>query len=144
MKILAPIDGSKHSRKSLEFACKFACMYGAKLIVLHVLHESPGSDTLTLGSASVTIEASQDDLDTAAAGLFEAAREVAEAAGCTDVATVAMGGHPAQKILQYASKHEVDIIVTGSRGLSDLKGLLLGSVSHRINNLADCTCITVR
>lgn len=144
MKILAPIDGSAHSKKALEFACKFARMYDGELTVLHVIHEAPGSDTLTLGAASVTIEASQQDLDKAAAELFAAAREVAAQAGCPDIKTIVVGGYPAQQILNYANKHRVDIIVIGSRGRSDFKGLLLGSVSHRINNLAECTCITVR
>lgn len=144
MKILAPIDGSEHSKKALEFACRFARMYQASLIVLHVLHEAPGSDTLVLGGASVTVEASREDLEKAAAGLFAAAREVAAQAGCTDIETVVRGGYPAQQILKFAKKNHVDIIVMGSRGRSDFKGLLLGSVSHRITNLAECTCITVR
>jgi nucleotide-binding universal stress UspA family protein len=32
----------------------------------------------------------------------------------------------------------------GSRGLSDLKGLMLGSISHKVANSAPCTVITVR
>jgi len=32
----------------------------------------------------------------------------------------------------------------GTRGLSDLKGLFVGSVSHKVSHLADCSCITVR
>ena len=144
MKILAPIDGSAHSRKALEFACRFARMYDAQLIVMHVVHETPGSDTWVLGGAAVTVEASQADLDKAAAGLTEAAKQLAVEAGCEAVETIVRGGNPAQQILQYAKKRPADIIVMGSRGLSDIKGLLLGSVSHRVTNLAECTCITVR
>ena len=144
MKILAPIDGSTHSKKALEFACRFASMYDGELTVLHVIHDAPGSETIALGAASVTIEASQQDLDKAAADLFAAAREVAAQSGFPGVKTVVVGGYPAQQILNYAKQHHVDIIVIGSRGRSDFKGLLLGSVSHRINNLAECTCITVR
>ena len=144
MKILVAIDGSNHSRKALEFACKFALMYQASLIALHVMHEAPGSDTIAFGSASVTLEANQEDLEKAANALFEAARKVAVDSGIAELETVVMGGYPAQKILQYINKNKIDIVVMGSRGLGDLKGLLLGSVSHRVNNLADCTCITVR
>ena len=144
MKILIPIDGSPHSKKALEFAADLALRYTAKLSILHVLHNSPGSDTISLGGASVIIEANQESLDKTAGGLLESAKKVAADMGCSDVETVARGGHPTQQIIAYAKKNEIDVIVLGSRGLSDIKGLLLGSVSHQVNNLAGCTVITVR
>ena len=53
-------------------------------------------------------------------------------------------GEPVRSILAFASLHHVDTIVVGSRGLSDLKGLLMGSVSHKLGQLAKVTCITVK
>ena len=144
MKILAPIDGSLHSKKALEFACNLAHMFNAKLFVLNVIHDAPGSDTLTFGSASVTIEASQENLDKAGADLIKAAKKVVTESECRNAETIVRGGYPTQQILGFAKEKQVDIIVIGNRGLSDIKGLLLGSVSHKINNLAKCTCITVR
>ena len=45
----------------------------------------------------------------------------------------------------HSSKHEKpDMIVMGRRGLSDLQGLLMGSVSHKVSHLADCACLTVK
>ncbi len=144
MKILIPIDGSPHSKKALKFAADLALRYPAKLCILHVLHDSPGSDTISLGAASVTIEASQENLDKTARGLMEPAKKVATDMGCSDVETITRGGHPTQQIIRCARKKGIDVIVLGSRGLSDIKGLLLGSVSHQVNNLAGCTVITVR
>ena len=144
LKILIPIDGSSHSKKALEFAADFALRYTAKLCILHVLQNSPGSDTISLGAASVTIEASQKNLDESARELMETAKKVATDMGCSDVETITRGGHPTQQIIRCARKKEIDLIVLGSRGLSDIKGLLLGSVSHQVNNLAGCTVVTVR
>ena len=36
------------------------------------------------------------------------------------------------------------MIVMGSRGFGDLKGLLMGSVSHKVSNQSPITCITVK
>ncbi len=144
MKILVPVDGSSHSKKALKFACKFAHVYDAKMLVLHVIHNAPGSDTLAFGSASVTIEASQENLDKAGASLMKAVKELVAKSECRDVETIVRGGLPTQQILNCVKKERVDIVVMGSRGLSDIKGLLLGSVSHQVNSLAKCTCITVR
>ena len=53
-------------------------------------------------------------------------------------------GNPADQILAEAASEGVDMIVMGSRGLSDARALFLGSVSHKVANHAACTCITVK
>ena len=53
-------------------------------------------------------------------------------------------GDPADQIVRAAARHGADLIVMGRRGYGDLKGLLLGSVSHKVCRLADCACLTVK
>ena len=53
-------------------------------------------------------------------------------------------GPLARTIVQVGKQLGADAIVLGSRGLGDLEGHLLGSVSHKVTSLAECTCITVR
>ena len=47
-------------------------------------------------------------------------------------AKVTLVGDPGHMIADFANEHAADLIVMGCRGLSDLKGLLLGSVSHKV------------
>jgi nucleotide-binding universal stress UspA family protein len=53
-------------------------------------------------------------------------------------------GDPATEIIRYAKENGVDMIVMGSRGEGTLEGLLFGSVSQKVCDLASCTCVTVK
>jgi len=52
-------------------------------------------------------------------------------------------GDPARVILDLAKGEKADLIVIGSRGFSDLEGLVFGSTSHKVTHLAPCSCLTV-
>jgi len=52
-------------------------------------------------------------------------------------------GSPAEVILSMAEEQKADLIVMGARGLSPVKELLFGSVSHRILTLAPCATLVV-
>ena len=53
-------------------------------------------------------------------------------------------GNVAKEIVDVAMDTEADMIFLGSRGLSDVQGLLLGSVAHKVLHLAPCTCVLVK
>ncbi len=53
-------------------------------------------------------------------------------------------GDPVREILDIVEAEGIDLVVSGSRGLSDLKALLVGSVSHKLTQLSPVTCICVR
>lgn len=53
-------------------------------------------------------------------------------------------GDPGLKVSQYAKEGGFDQIILGTRGLSDLKGLVLGSVSHKVIHLAQCPVTLVK
>ena len=52
-------------------------------------------------------------------------------------------GSPAEVIVSMAEEQKTDLIVMGARGLGPFKERLLGSVSHRILNLAHCATLIV-
>jgi nucleotide-binding universal stress UspA family protein len=54
------------------------------------------------------------------------------------------GGSPAEAILEHAREVGAGLVVVGSRGLSNLGGLLLGSVAHKVIQLSSCPVLVVR
>jgi nucleotide-binding universal stress UspA family protein len=142
-KILVAVDGSEYSKKALEFACQMADKFGSELLIVHVPQGAAADRVMVLGGASIMLHASRDVIEDAGKRLIEEAESIASGSVAGRVTTELRGGDPAQEIVASATENEVDCIVIGSRGLGDFSGLLLGSVSHKVNHSAPCTCITV-
>jgi nucleotide-binding universal stress UspA family protein len=53
-------------------------------------------------------------------------------------------GDAATEIIDYAKKNEVDLIVAGSRGLSQFKSLWMGSLSRKLVHYSDCSVLIVK
>jgi nucleotide-binding universal stress UspA family protein len=53
-------------------------------------------------------------------------------------------GKPAEEIMKVASKHHADLIVMGAKGLGAIARFLLGSVSTRVVQHANCAVLVVR
>jgi len=163
-KILVATDGSEHAHKAVVFAADLALKYKAKLTLLHVpahgvpkaelmerltkfdpaIAELKATPGMTVGAAHISGGLSAEGRELVGKTVLEEARLTAESKGCKGVETLLQEGEPAETILAQAKAQGADLIVLGSRGLGNLKGLLMGSVSHQVSHLADRTCITVR
>ena len=69
--------------------------------------------------------------------------EEASRRGVGQVTRLVEEDDPARAILAAAERLGADLIVMGSRGMSDLKGRLVGSVSHKVLHLASQPCLIV-
>ena len=71
-------------------------------------------------------------------------QRLAAESGVSDIKTMLREGDPAGQIIEAAKDQDADVIVMGFRGHGALAELLLGSVSHKVGQLAPCICMTVR
>ncbi len=53
-------------------------------------------------------------------------------------------GDAAKEIIEYAKDNNINLIVSGSRGLSQFKGWLLGSVSRKLVHYSECSVLIVK
>ncbi|WP_444678154.1 universal stress protein [Halomonas sp. E19] len=142
--ILVPVDGSEGAKKALAVACQLASQTDTTLHLLRIPEELSHETTLVWGIGAIAIEASRQEREDIGRQVVEKAAAEARAQGITKVETVIGQGDPARTILSEARRRGIAAIVMGSRGLSDFKGLMVGSVSHKVSHTADCTVITVR
>jgi nucleotide-binding universal stress UspA family protein len=148
-KILAAIDGSEHGWKALDLAADLAKQQDAELIVLHVVPYEPMSEALRAFAEAEHLPLEEEmarfhQARTLGDHLTRAAEARVRERGLSKVAGRTGEGKPAHEILEVAQAENVDMIVMGSRGLSDARALFLGSVSHQVANQARCTCVTVK
>jgi len=127
-----------------RFACELAHKFDAELSVLYVVEYTQADEYMFMGSARVAIPGTQEEIMKTGQSVVDAAAEIADEHGCVVSARQVVTGSAASAILDYAENHTIDTIVMGSRGLGNVAGLLLGSVSHKVAHLAKCTCIAVR
>ena len=144
--ILAATDGSDHAGRAVTMAAALAGVYDAKLILLHVLPDIVNENIPKHVEKFVEFERLDpgEVLNAVADSIIREAEQIAKEHGAKDIETVVASGSASKEILRVADSYSADFIVVGSRGLGDLQGLLLGSVSHKVSHLAKQTCITVR
>ena len=144
--ILVALDGSESATRALAMASDLAMRYGA---VLHLVHVSPRPMVVSEGlkefaraervDLPVAVEMSAEGQSIVAAG-----QAAAVAKGVHSPKTSVLTGDPAGRLLEYAREQAVDLVVVGRRGVGQIRGLLMGSVSWKVNSLAECPVLTVR
>lgn len=148
-KFLVAVDGSDHSWKALDLAAKLAELSGAELVIIHVIPYEPMPDALKEFAKSEGIPLEEEDAQFHSGRNLgdKIAREAearARTGGLDRVTTLVIEGNAAQEITTMAQAEGMTMLFLGSRGLSDLKGMLMGSVSHNVMHLAPCTCVVVK
>jgi nucleotide-binding universal stress UspA family protein len=138
-KILVATDGSDHARKAIEFASDMALKYDATIYLIHVVQAPRISE-----KEFFKIENVLNLLQKNGKEVVEMANREVRMRGVKHLQWTSALGDPATEILRYGNENGVDMIVMGSRGLGAIKGMFLGSVSHKVSHLAECTCITVK
>ncbi|WP_421042685.1 universal stress protein [Paraburkholderia sp. A2RI-6] len=142
--ILVAVDGSRSGRRALDEAVKIAQATGAAVQALCVVqHPARLVDVGTGFAEEPTRQRAEADLATAA---LEEAKTVFAQVGVSGTARAAdaMGEDIAAVIYRIAAEEDADLVVMGTRGLSGVKRLLLGSVAESFLRMADRPVMLVR
>jgi nucleotide-binding universal stress UspA family protein len=139
-KILVPIDFSEHSQHAVRTAIGLAKTLGAEIHLAHVLHYPV--QVAAPGQVAIPQDLWTEIRDAAARKLEKASQTVSGEG--VSVETHLTEGANAHAIVDLAENISADLIVMGTRGLSGLKHVMLGSVAERTVRLAHCPVMTVK
>lgn len=127
--ILVAYDSSALADRALQKAIQFASLSSASCIhIVHVYH----TPAFAYEEDVRLIEKVRENALNEGKKVLEKAERAAKEAGALNVRTELLEGDSSQMLLHYAERESSDVIIMGSRGLSGLKELFLGSVSQTV------------
>lgn len=142
-KILVAVDGSEQSAKAALHGAELAVRMGAALILLHVVPILPSYASISPDQLGIVHQDISKEY-------YKQGQEILNQAGAElanyniNITSEIRVGHPADEICKMADKNGCDLLIMGSRGLGQIKGYLMGSVSNRVCRLVGCPVLIMR
>jgi len=134
-RILVAVDGSPRSERTIPVALDLAGRYGAEVTVVHVReYDRYEGDDVDLGPPIPA-----DELVQRVVGTFQEAGLSTHG----EVRRVSPG-RTAEMIVDVAEQSDAALIVMGTRGMTEIRSLLLGGVATKVVNRATCPVLLVR
>lgn len=156
-KILLITDGSLHSQRAAQYLGQFPIPDQAEVQVMHVLPPMPspaliarswpaGSEAMAPMPSYETEEMlarQAEEEERQGNKILEESIKILHNFGL-EASSVLLRGDAATEIIEYTKGNQIDLIVTGSRGLSQMRRLLLGSLSRKLVHYAGCSVLVVK
>lgn len=154
--VLLVTDGSAHSKKAAEYITRFPW---PEKITIHAMHVLPPlqhpvmaerywpilAETLPpiTDEDEAALQALRLEQEKAGKALLETSLHHLQAAGLKAVSVLSTGD-AATQIIEYIQQNQIDLFVAGSRGLSEVRAWLVGSVSRKLIHYAGCSGLLVK
>ena len=139
--IIVGTDGSEGAERAVSVAAGLVKAIDGTLLLVNVSQSGLSQEQLrTIDWLHIT---EGDALEGVSDRILAKADALARARGAVKVETISSAGDPAEALIKIVKDEHADALVVGRRGLGQLKGLLLGSVSQKLASLAPCVAIIV-
>jgi nucleotide-binding universal stress UspA family protein len=137
-RVLVPVDGSVSSREAAVYAAHLVNSRNPRIYLMHVWEPIP----MTIGGEEAA--ELRQEAEAQALALLEDYRELIDGSGSLDVELIATSGRADYEILNVQEDLDCDLIVIGSRGMSELESVIMGSVVSGVLEGATCPVLVTR
>jgi nucleotide-binding universal stress UspA family protein len=144
MKILCAIDGSRRSQWALEWLRQVCAPDRDALVFVHAVDmtQYKALSHMDQKSRTALVKVLEFSLEGAARLLEWAEFKAAKSWG--QVRAKLLRGSPAEAIARFAEREKADLLVVGSRGVTEFQPMLLGTVSRKLLMNAPCSVLVVK
>ena len=137
-RIIVAVDGSEVSMRAAEHAARIAKQDGAELVALHVVPVPPFE---VQGELADSYAKARNN----AKKWMREVEDVASSNGIGVKTEVIVGAYSVvDAIVGYAETTKADLIVTGTRGTTPSKRIVVGSVASGLVEYSGCAVLVIR
>jgi nucleotide-binding universal stress UspA family protein len=144
-KVVTPVDFSDNSKLIAESAGYLAGKFGASMHLVFVVQNF--EDYSGFFVPQMTMPTLEGELAESAelkmASFCQEMEEFCKEAGVTELSYKVFMGDVGEKIVEYATEIEADLIVMGTHGYKGLEKIMFGSVADKVVRAADCPVMTI-
>jgi nucleotide-binding universal stress UspA family protein len=141
-RLLVPLDGSRFASRALRYAMEVAHQFGTEVILLQVVESAtplatttgmaPGMQSPTAAQIAVQAALDEEKRNTSHAKRYLSRKARDIRSQDIEVSYQVVVGDPAQSIMEFAEKENVDLVVMTTHGKSGLKRAIMGSVADQV------------
>ena len=143
--VLVATDFSPDSEAALLWAAETAALLRAPLIVMHAVHDpADAAGFYRRDKEDVGVPMTEVAEKMMIAFLDEARKDHPKLKALKNAVPVVVAGLPSGRIVEVAKREGAQMIVVGSRGLTGLTHVLVGSVAERVAQLAPMPVVIVK
>lgn len=141
-KILLTVDGSEQSYSAIKHAMKLLDFQNKEISIISV-KENPELLPMEATLDKNWLDSIEKQQKIHATKAINRAKAIMEEAQIPVYNEVLLTGNPAQKIIEFAEKEKIDLVIMGAKTKTDLSKLLLGSVSKRVLENVNCDVLVI-
>ena len=141
-KILLTTDGSDYAINAVKHAIEMFDLSEKEIYIISV-KENPEFLPMEASMDQNWLDSIEKQQKIHATKAINKIKMVLEDAKLPVKNEIILTGNPAQKIIDYCSQEDIDLIIMGARTKTDLSKLLLGSVSKRVLENAHCDVLVI-
>ena len=148
-KILVCVDGSDKSLEAADYSISIAQNSRAQLVILNVIETEPwlyGEKAYEWGSPE-KVDKAYANKKVEIQKTLDQIKKNAEAVviqSNTEILLAPRTQGAVKAIVEYVEKHQIDVLVVGTRGNTGMKKMLLGSVANGLLTLANCPVMIIK
>lgn len=135
-KVMWATDGSENAEHALEVAKAVVSPDGGVLLAVHCIEYMPPAPR----GGAFPIHVDEDEIRKRIEGQLA---DVRAAGVAVEEHYPRTPDNAAHTLAELAAEEQADLIVSGTRGHSPIRGLLVGSVTQRLLHLAPCPVLVV-